>query len=157
MADISYYSKEGYEKLRAELHHLKTVERPDISKQIAEARDKGDLSENAEYDAAKDAQGMLEMKIAKLENTMANARILDSSNMDTSKVLLLCTVEIYNHKTKKNQKYVVVSENEADHKVGKISVQSPIGKALIGKKKGDIVEVEVPAGTIKLEIIDITR
>jgi transcription elongation factor GreA len=157
MSEITYYSKEGYEKLKAELHHLRTVERPSISKQIAEARDKGDLSENAEYDAAKEAQGMLEYKISKLQEVVANARILDESKMDTSKVFLLSKVKILNHKTNKTMEYTIVSEQEANHKEKKISVKSPIGRALIGAKKGDIVEAKVPAGIIKLEVLNIRR
>jgi transcription elongation factor GreA len=157
MSSFTYLSKEGYEKIKKELHHLKTVERPDISKQIAEARDKGDLSENAEYDAAKDAQGMLEYRIAKMEETLANAKIIDDKNIDNSKVYLLSTVYIKNHNTKKDLKYKLVSEDEANHKEGKISIKSPIGSALMGKVKGDVVDAKVPAGTIKLEILDITR
>ena len=157
MSDITYYSKEGLQKLEDELKHLRSVERPEISKQIEEARDKGDLSENAEYDAAKDAQGMLEMKIAKLEDVLANARVLDSTNMDNTKVYLLSTVEVLNHNSNKTFKYTIVNEQESDHKTGKISVKSPIGNALIGKSVGDVVDIEVPAGTIKLEILDISR
>lgn len=157
MSSFTYLSKEGYEKIKKQLHHLKTVERPEISKQIAEARDKGDLSENAEYDAAKDAQGMLEYRIAKMEETLANAKIIDDKNIDNSKVYLLSTVYIKNHNTKKDLKYKLVSEDEANHKEGKISIKSPIGSALMGKVKGDVVDAKVPAGTIKLEILDITR
>lgn len=157
MSSMTYLSKEGYEKIKNKLHHMKTVERPEISKQIAEARDKGDLSENAEYDAAKDAQGMLEYRIAKLEETLANAKIIDERNIDSSKVYLLATVYIKNHNTKKELKYKLVSEDEANHKEGKISIKSPIGSALMGKTKGEVVEAKVPAGTIKLEILDITR
>lgn len=157
MTDVTYYSKEGYEKLKADLHHLKTVERPSISMQIAEARDKGDLSENAEYDAAKEAQGLLEYKIAQLEDIVAHARILDDSNIDNSKVYLLSKVKIKNHRTNKTMEYTIVSENEANHKEGKISIKSPIGSALMGAKKGEIVEAQVPAGVIKLEILEISR
>ncbi len=157
MAEKNYYSKEGYQKLKDELHRLKTVERSDIAKQIAEARDKGDLSENAEYDAAKDAQGMLEMRIAKLEEVVATAHILENNNLDTSKAYILSFVKIKNHNTNREVTYQLVSENEADHKAGRISIKSPIGKALLGKCKGDILKVEVPAGTIKLEILEISR
>lgn len=152
----SYYSQEGYDKLKKELDHMKSVERSRISEQIAEARDKGDLSENAEYDAAKEAQGILEMKISKLENTMANARVLDSSQVDTSKVMVLSTVTIKNTKTGKTLKYQLVSESEADLKSGKISVSSPIGKGLVGKEKGDIAEIQTPSGLVSFEIVDIT-
>ncbi len=152
---ISYYSKEGLEKLKTDLALMKDVERPKISNQIAEARDKGDLSENAEYDAAKEAQGLLEMKISKLEETLANARLMDSSKMDTSKVMVLSTVKIKNTKTKAEMKYTLVSESEADLKAGKISVNSPIGKGLVGKKVGDTAEVQVPAGKMEFEILDI--
>ena len=158
MTEISYLTREGFEKLQEELVHCITVERVEISKQIAEARDKGDLSENAEYDAARDAQGMLEMKIAKLEDIIANARILDENTIeDTSKVYILSKVFIKNHNTDKEVCYTLVSENEADHKAGKISIKSPIGNALMGRSVGEIVDVEVPAGMIKLEILKITR
>ncbi len=157
MSEISYYSQEGFEKLQEELKYFKTVKRPEISKQIAEARDKGDLSENAEYDAAKDAQGMLEMHISKLEHNIANARILNDKSIDNSKAYILSTVKILNHNTGKEHKYTLVSESEADHKTGKISVKSPIGKGLIGKPVGTTVEVDVPAGKIKLEILEISR
>lgn len=152
----SYYSQEGYDKLKKELDHMKSVERSRISEQIAEARDKGDLSENAEYDAAKEAQGILEMKISKLENTMANARVLDSSQVDTSKVMVLSTVTIKNTKNGKTLKYQLVSESEADLKSGKISVSSPIGQGLVGKEKGDIAEIQTPSGLVSFEIVDIT-
>lgn len=157
MGEIKYYSKEGLQKLKDELEHLTKVERPKISQQIAEARDKGDLSENAEYDAAKEAQGLCELKISKLQMELANARILDESKMDTSKVLLLSTVTIRNVKTKAQMKYTLVSENEADLKSGKISISSPIAQGLLGKKVGDKVEVKVPAGVIEFEITEITR
>lgn len=155
MSDISYFTEEGLQKLKDEIAHLKNVERPAISQQIAEARDKGDLSENAEYDAAKDAQGMLESRIAKLEEILSNARVVDASQLDTSKVTTLSTVRIFNHKVNKEVKYQLVSEKEANVKAGKISVKSPIGAALLGKKVGETVEVNVPAGTLKLEIKDI--
>jgi transcription elongation factor GreA len=157
MADITYLSPEGYEKLTEELRNYIVNERSEISRQIAEARDKGDLSENAEYDAAKDAQAMLEMKISKLENIIANARVLDDQEIDNSKAFILSTVVIFNHNLNKDLTYVLVAPEEADHKLGKISIQSPIGKAIIGKSVGDIVDVEVPAGTIKIEIKSISR
>ena len=155
MANINYFTKEGLQKLKDELDHMKSVERPAISQQIAEARDKGDLSENAEYDAAKEAQGLLEMKISKLEDTLANARILDSSKMDTSKVMVLSTVTIKNVANKAKMKYKLVSESESDIKTCKISVNSPIGKGLMGKKVGDQVEIQVPAGKMTFEIEEI--
>jgi transcription elongation factor GreA len=157
MAEISYFTKEVMDKLNEELRIMKTQGRADMARQIQEARDKGDLSENAEYDAAKDAQGLLEAKIAQLENTMANARVIDESNIDTSKVMILSTVHLINHTTKKDVKYRLVSETEASLKEGKISIKSPIGKALLGKEVGDVVEVEVPAGKLKLEVKKITR
>lgn len=135
---------------------MKSVERPRISQQIAEARDKGDLSENAEYDAAKEAQGMLEMKISKLEETLANARVLDSSQVDTSSVMVLSTVTIKNQKNGQTMKYQLVSESEADLKKGKISVSSPIGKGLIGKAVGEVAEIDTPAGKMNFEIVDIS-
>lgn len=153
----SYYTAEGLKKLKDELHHLKAVERPRISQQIAEARDKGDLSENAEYDAAKEAQGLLEAKIAKLEDLIANARLVDETNVDTSKVFILSKVKIRNLATKAEMEYTLVAENEANLAEKKISVDSPIGKGLLGKKKGDVAEVEVPAGKIKFEILNISR
>ncbi len=152
-----YYTEEALEKLKKELNHLIKVERPAISQQIAEARDKGDLSENAEYDAAKTAQGMLELKISQLEETIRNARIFDESKIDTSKITLLSTVELKNLKNKAKIKYTLVSENETDVKKGKISIASPVAKGLIGKAKGDIVEINVPAGTLTFEIINVTR
>jgi transcription elongation factor GreA len=157
MSQVSYYTKEGLKKLKDELDHMKSVERPKISQQIAEARDKGDLSENAEYDAAKEAQGLLEMRISKLEEVISNARIVDESQMDTSKALILSKVRIKNHNANMEVVYTLVSESEADLKSGKISVSSPIGKALLGKSVGDVAEVQVPAGNIKLEILEITR
>src|SRR3990172_7383916 len=155
--ELKYFTKEGLRKLKEELHQLKTQERPSISMQIAEARDKGDLSENAEYAAAKDAQGLLERKIAKLEDDLANARIIDETKLDTSKVLILSRVKIRNAANKAVMSYQLVSENEADIKAGKISVDSPIGKGLLGKRKGDVVEIEVPNGKMKFEIIEISR
>ena len=154
---IQYYSEEGIKKLQDELNQMKNVERPRISQQIAEARDKGDLSENAEYDAAKDAQGMLELKISKLEEVIANARLIDESKLDTSKALVLSTVKIKDKTNGKVMTYTLVAENEADLKTGKISVSSPIGKGLLGKKVGDTAEIHVPSGKIKFEIIEIKR
>ena len=157
MSKVSYYTEEGLQKLRAELDKLRDIERPKASQAIAEARDKGDLSENAEYDAAKEAQGMLEMQIAKLENTLANARIINESELDTSKVLVLSTVEVKNKANGTQMKYTLVAQSEADLKSGKISVDSPIGKGLLGKKIGDITVITVPNGNIELEIVSITR
>ncbi|MDY3977489.1 MAG: transcription elongation factor GreA [Candidatus Onthomorpha sp.] len=157
MAEIKYYSKEGLQKLKDELHQMITIERPAISAAIAEARDKGDLSENAEYDAAKEAQGLLEAKIAKLQALIANARLLDETKIDTSKVLLLSKVEFINLALKKTMTYELVPESEANIKVGKLSITSPIAKGLLGKKVGEIAEIEVPAGTMKLQITKITR
>ena len=157
MAEIKYYSKEGLQKLKDELHYMTTVERQAISAAIAEARDKGDLSENAEYDAAKEAQGLLEAKISKLQVLIANARLLDESKLDTSKVLLLSKVEFINLALNKKMTYEIVPESEADLKTGKISITSPIAKGLLGKKVGEIAEIEVPAGKMKLEITNITR
>ena len=157
MSNVSYYTAEGLKKLKEELNHLKDVERPKASQAIADARDKGDLSENAEYDAAKEAQGMIEMKIAKLEETLANARLIDESQLDTSKVLVLSTVKIKNQTNGMEMSYTLVAESEADLASGKISVNSPIGKGLLGKSVGDIAEIQVPNGTLKFEIIEITR
>ena len=157
MSKVSYYTEEGLKKLRAELDKLRDIERPKASQAIAEARDKGDLSENAEYDAAKEAQGMLEMQIAKLENTLANARIINESELDTSKVLVLSTVEVKNKANGAQIKYTLVAQSEADLKSGKISVDSPIGKGLLGKKVGDITIITVPNGSIELEIVSIAR
>jgi len=157
MSQFVYFTEEGLQKLKDELHFLKTKERPSISKQIAEARDKGDLSENAEYDAAKEAQGLLELKISKLEETLQNARIVDESQLDTSKVLILCKVTIKNVKNNQKMTYTLVPENEADLKSGKISVNSPIAKGLLGKKKGEKAVVTVPNGTMTFEIVDISR
>jgi len=157
MSKVSYYTEEGLKKLKDELEHLKFVERPNISQQIAEARDKGDLSENAEYDAAKEAQGMLEMKIAKLEEMYAGARIIDESQLDTDKVLALSIVKIRNLNTNAEMTFTLVAETEADIKTGKISVNSPIGTGLLGKKVGEVAEIKVPAGLVKFEILDISR
>ena len=157
MSDVSYYTKEGLKKLKDELSQLKDIERPKASNAIAEARDKGDLSENAEYDAAKEAQGMLEMKISKLEAVLSNARLIDESQLDLSKVLVLSKVTIKNLNNQMQLKYTLVAESEADLKSGKISVSSPIGKGLLGKNVGEIAEVVVPNGTIKFEIISIER
>ena len=157
MANINYYTAEGLQKLKDELHHLKTVQRPSISEQIAEARDKGDLSENAEYDAAKEAQGILEMKISKLEEIISNARLVDETHMDNSKVFILSKVLIKNQMNGMEIEYTLVAENEADIKVRKISIESPIGKGLLGKKVGDIAEIQTPGGIINFEIISISR
>lgn len=157
MADVKYYTKEGFQKLKDELDNLIAVQRPAISRQIAEARDKGDLSENAEYDAAKNAQGMLEMQIAKLQEEIRNARIIDESKMDNSKVLILSTVKIKNLKNNQVMTYTLVPENEADLKTGKLSVSSPIAKGLLGKKVGDKADILIPAGKVTFEIIEISR
>jgi transcription elongation factor GreA len=157
MSQITYYTEEGLKKLRDELHEMKTVLRPSISDQIAEARDKGDLSENAEYDAAKEAQGLLEMKISKMEGILANARIIDESTIDTSKVFILSKVRIRNVSNGMEMQYTIVAENEADLKAKKISIDSPIGKGLLGKKLGDIADVTTPNGIIQFEIMDISR
>ncbi len=157
MSSISYYTEEGLKQLKEELDQLKFVERPSISQQIAEARDKGDLSENAEYDAAKEAQGMLEMKIAKLEEMYASARVIDESQLDTDKVLALSIVKIKNLNTNKEMTFTLVAESEADIKKGKISVSSPIGSGLLGKKVGDVSEIKVPAGLVNFEILEISR
>ena len=156
MSNVSYYTKEGLEKLKEELTDLKTKGRADISKQIAEARDKGDLSENAEYDAAKDAQGHLEAKIAKLEEVVGNARVIDQSAIDTSKVSILSTVKIKNLKNKAEVTYTLVSEEEADLKQQKISVTSPFGKGLLGKKVGEVATIKAPAGELEFEVIEIS-
>lgn len=152
---VSYYTEAGLQKLKDELNELRTTGRTDIAKQIAEARDKGDLSENAEYDAAKDAQGLLELKIAKLEAVVGNARIIDESQIDTSKASILSTVKIKNKKNGMEVKYTLVAEEEADLKAAKISVKSPIGKGLLGKKVGEVAVVEAPAGNIEFEILEI--
>ena len=156
MSDIKYFTKEGLQNLKDELNHLKNVERPNITKEIAEARDKGDLSENAEYDAAKEAQGMLEAKIVKLETQLSQARVLDESELDTSSVHLLTKVTIKNIENDMQLTYAIVPESEADLMEKKISVESPISKGLLGKKVGEIAEIEVPSGMMKFEIIDIT-
>ena len=156
MSDVRYYTEEGLKKLKQELENLILVERPSISKQIAEARDKGDLSENAEYDAAKNAQGMLELKISKLQEMISNVRIIDESKIDTSKVLILSKVKLKNLKNNAEMAYTLVPEKEADLKSGKISVNSPIAKGLLGKKVGDEVDIQVPSGIIPFEIIDIS-
>jgi transcription elongation factor GreA len=157
MSKVSYYTAEGLKKLRDELQQLKDVERVKASKAIAEARDKGDLSENAEYDAAKEAQGMLEMRISKLEDTLAGARLIDESQLDTSKALVLSNVKIKNQANGMELTYLLVADGEADLAAAKISVNSPIGKGLLGKSVGDIAEIQVPNGVIKFEILEITR
>lgn len=157
MSKVSYYSAEGLKKLRDELDQLRDIERPKASQDIGEARDKGDLSENAEYDAAKEAQGLLEMRISKMEETLANARLIDESQLDTSKVLVLSTVKLKNQTNGMEMKYTLVAESEADLKAGKISVNSPIGKGLLGKEVGDVAEITVPNGTMKFDILEITR
>lgn len=156
MANYNYLTQEGYDRLKTELDELKTTGRQEVAKAIAEAREKGDLSENAEYDAAKDAQGMLEMRINELEKLLAHARIIDESMMDTSEVRLLTNVTILNKKTKKSMTYKIVSESEADLKEKKISASSPIGQGLLGKKVGDVADIETPAGLIHFEIMDIS-
>lgn len=156
MSEIIYLTKEGYDNLKKEIEYLQKVQRPAISAQIAEARDKGDLSENAEYDAAKEAQGLLEAKIAKLNDMFANARVIDESKLDISKVNLLSKVKVKNLNANREMEYMIVSEKEADMKLGKISSKSAIGAGLIGKAKGDVVEISVPAGVVKLEILDIS-
>lgn len=157
MSKISYYTEEGFKKLRKDLSQLKDIERPRASQAIAEARDKGDLSENAEYDAAKEAQGMLELQISKMEEVLSTARIIDESQLDSSKVLVLSSVEVKNRNTDHTMKYTLVAQSEADLKTGKISVDSPIGRGLLGKGVGDIAKILVPNGEIELEIININR
>jgi transcription elongation factor GreA len=157
MSNVSYYTAEGLKKLKEELDQLKSIERPKASQAIAEARDKGDLSENAEYDAAKEAQGMLEMRIAKLEETYSNARLIDESHLDLSKVLVLSNVKIKNQANGMELKYTLVAESEADLKTGKISVTSPIGKGLLGKSVGEVAEITVPNGTLRFEVLEISR
>jgi transcription elongation factor GreA len=157
MSNINYYTAEGLQKLKDELHHLKTVQRPSISEQIAEARDKGDLSENAEYDAAKEAQGILEMKISKMEEIISNARLIDETHMDNSKVFILSKVLIKNQQNGMEIEYTLVAENEADIKVRKIFIESPIGKGLLGKKVGDTAEIQTPGGVMHFEILSISR
>lgn len=152
-----YFTQEGLNKLKAELDQLISVERPSISQQIAEARDKGDLSENAEYDAAKNAQGMLELKISKLQEVIRTAKIIDESKLDSTRVLILCTVKIKNTSNNATMSYTLVPENEADLKAGRISVNSPIAKGLLGKKVGEVAEIQVPVGKMKFEILEITR
>ena len=157
MSTVSYYTAEGLKKLRDELDHLKSVMRPKSSQDIAEARDKGDLSENAEYDAAKEAQGLLEMRIAKLEEVHANARLIDETQLDDSKALVLSNVKIKNQANGQEMTYTLVAESEADLKTGKISVTSPIGHGLLGKSVGEIAEITVPNGILKFEVLEITR
>ena len=157
MSEIRYYTEEGLQKLKDEFEHLIRVERPSISHQIAEARDKGDLSENAEYDAAKNAQGLLELKISKLQEVIGNVRVIDESKMDNSKVLILSIVKIKNLKNNAEMVYHLVPEKEADLKAGKLSVSSPIAKGLLGKKVGDKALITVPAGTLEFEVLDIRR
>ncbi len=157
MSETKYFTEEGLKKLREQIEYLTTVERPKISQQISEARDKGDLSENAEYDAAKDAQGMLELKISKLQAVLQNGRIIDKSKMDQSKAYILSTVTIKNIKNNATMKYTLVPEEEADLKKGLISVESPIAKGLLGKRVGDNAEITVPAGKLTFEIIEIVR
>lgn len=157
MSDIKYYTPEGLEKLNEDLNHLTSVERPSISRQIAEARDKGDLSENAEYAAAKEAQSMLELKISKLQELINNARLIDERKLDNSKILIFSTVKIKNTQNQAIVTYTLVPENEANIKLGKLSVSSPIAKGLLGKSIGDRVEITIPAGKITFEIIEISR
>ena len=157
MSNVSYYTAEGLKKLKEELDHLKSVDRPKASQDIADARDKGDLSENAEYDAAKEAQGLLEMRISKLEEVYANARLIDETQLDLSKALVLSKVKIKNQTNGMEMTYTLVAESEADLKSGKISVTSPIGKGLLGKSVGEIAEITVPNGVLKFEVLEITR
>ena len=157
MSKISYYTDKGLKDLRQKLDHLKDIERPNASKAIGEARDKGDLSENAEYDAAKEAQGMLEMEISKLEETLSNARIIDESKLDSSKILIHSTVKIKNLTNSATMEYKLVAQSEANLAQGKISVDSPIGKGLLGRKNGDIAEIAIPNGNVKFEILEISR
>lgn len=154
---VTYYTEDGLKKLKSDLHDMKTVQRHAISDQIAEARDKGDLSENAEYDAAKEAQGLLEMKIAKLEAILSNARVIDDSMMDNSKVFILSKVKIKNIANNMEMEYTLVAENEADLKAKKISIDSPIGKGLLGKKVNELADVQTPNGIVKFEILEISR
>lgn len=153
---ISYLTREGYERVKAELEELKTVERQKVARQIAEAREKGDLSENAEYDAAKEAQGMLELKIQQMEAMLASSRILREEDLDASQVVILSTVKIKNTKTNKVVEYMLVSETEADLKLGKISVTSPIGQGLLGKKVGELAQVKTPQGSLEFEVLNIS-
>lgn len=155
MAETNYITKEGLQKLKDKLDYLEKVERPSISQQISEARDKGDLSENAEYSAAKEAQGLSELRISKLKDTIANSKVIDESKIDTSTVRILSTVKLKNKKNNSEMQYTIVSDSEADFKLGKISVNTPIAKGLLGKKKGDHVEIEIPSGKLEVEILDI--
>ena len=156
MAQINYLTAEGYKKLKDELDHMRSVERPAAAAAIAEARDKGDLSENAEYDAAREAQGLLEMRIAQLEATLSNSRVIDESKISKDKIQILSKVTLLNHNNHREVVYTIVSENEANLREGKLAIGTPIAKALLGKKKGDIVEVSVPAGIIKFEVLDLS-
>ncbi len=154
---MSYVTKEGLDKMKSELEHLESVERPKITQQIADARDKGDLSENAEYDAAKEAQGMLEMKISKLQDLIANSKVIDESQLDTSKVSILTTVRLLNKDTKKEQTFTLVPDNESDLKTGKISVNTPIAKGLLGKEMGEMAEINLPNGNkLSFEVLEIS-
>ncbi len=155
--EITYLTQEGYDKLKSELEYLKSHERIEIAKQIQEAREKGDLSENAEYDAAKDAQGLLELKISKLESLLTNCRVVDTSNIDPDTVFILSKVKIKNVQTNKEVTYQLVAEQEADLKIGKISIKSPVGIALLGKKVGEVAQINVPAGIMNFEILEISR
>lgn len=157
MSGVKYFTKEGLEKLKLELERMKSIERPAISNQIAEAREKGDLSENAEYDAAKNAQGMLELRISKLEDILSNARVIDESQLDENKVSILSKVKILNLKTNTKVVYELVPENESDIKQGKISVSSPVARGLLGKAVGDIAEIHVPAGVLSFQVLEISR
>ena len=157
MSKVSYYIAEGLKKLRDELSQLKDIERPKASQAIGEARDKGDLSENAEYDAAKEAQGMLEMKISKLEEVLANARLIDESQLDNTKALVLSKVRIKNQTNGMEMTYTLVADGEADLATGKISVNSPIGKGLLGKSAGEVADIQVPNGILKFDILEISR
>lgn len=157
MSKVSYYSEEGFRKLRGELNYLKDVERPKASNAIGEARDKGDLSENAEYDAAKEAQALLELRISKMEETVANARIIDETQLDNSKILIHSNVVIKNQANGKEMTYKLVAQSEADLRGGKISVDSPIGKGLLGKVVGDVAEIQVPSGVVMFEVMEISR
>ncbi|MCK4661949.1 MAG: transcription elongation factor GreA [Bacteroidales bacterium] len=157
MGKVNYLTEDGIKKLKEEIEYLKSVERLKISKQIAEARDKGDLSENAEYDAAKEAQGLLELKISKIEEIFANSRIIDESKLDFSKVQILSKVKMKNKKNNAIMEYSIVAESEADFKSGKISINTPIAKGLLGKKVGDVVNIKVPSGTVSFEIIEISK
>jgi len=157
MSDLTYYTAEGLQKLKDELYEMETVQRPAISAQIGEAIDKGDLSENAEYDAAKEAQGILETKIAKLKNVVANGRVIDDSDIDSSKVFILSTAKIKNVANGQEMTFTIVAENEADLKAQKISIESPFGKGLLGKSVGDVADINTPNGTLKFEVLEITR